>query len=83
MIHDLDLEMVIDVQGTLTQNFTETDNQILDMSIETVEIQIDSILMEMFIKATKLSEKLAIIQKAKDYNCKCTLLLIRNLQNEL
>ena len=83
MIHDLDLTTVIDAQGVLTETFTGVDSQILDICIETVEVKIDTILMEMFLKATKLSEKLAIIQKAKDYNSKCTAQLIRTLQNEL
>lgn len=68
MIHDLELTTVVDMQGILTPVFTENDSNIINSTIEAIELDLINYLINEF-KVTKFqSSKLAIIEMARRLN---------------
>ena len=83
MIHDLDLEMVIDVQGTLNQYFTEEDkNKLEEMEIQ-ISIPLWQKLEVSFREANYLSEKLSVINLMRKLNYPNLKEYTKKLQDEL
>ncbi len=85
MIHDLDLEMVVDVQGTLTPVFTDSDKEILDESIEMIECEIVNNLYDSFNNHLYQRDRLAIIEVARRLNANEDMLkaFMKKYQDEL
>ena len=85
MIHDLELETVVDVQGILTPVFTENDKDIIDAEIEALKLDLINYLINEFEIMELQSSKLAIIEMARRLNAdsETLKLFIKKYQDEL
>jgi hypothetical protein len=68
MINDLELTTVVDVQGILTEKFTDSDNAKIDENITFVERSLIQFLFERIDLISYQSSKLAMIEVAKRLN---------------
>jgi hypothetical protein len=68
MINDLELTTVVDVQGILTEKFTDSDNAKIDENITMVERSLIQFLFERIDLISYQSSKLAMIEVAKRLN---------------
>lgn len=83
MIHDLELTTVIDMQGVLTQTFSQFDKNKLDNAEVEISIPLWQKLEKSFEEADYLSQKLAVINLMRKTNYPNLKSYITLLQDEL
>jgi len=84
MINDLELEMVVDMQGILTPVFTESDKEKIDTNVAFIERLLIQHLFERFTTLNYQSCQLASIEVARRLNAteEDLELFIKKYQNE-